>query len=200
MGVLCDVCGLAFYSMYNLKRHKHLKHSDNIESNTPSLEEDDKSTIVSDESEVETDNKRTESGGDSNSESSDEDYDETYFPEDVKTGNKNPFWVTILSAALKSMSTLPTNIEALMSSQYFPDLVDSIRDRYCYQKRLIHALDMSQIEEKMSKYEDQLIERNFSNADAKDLTWDHLKYLFKRLIERNEDIVQEELIRRGEEN
>jgi hypothetical protein len=116
--------------------------------------------------------------------------------ENIEKGYKNPFWRFLLEHSYEIMEDFPENIEELKSFEYFNDFVDKLRKHYNLLKHLILSLQNSDIEDKLSEYEESLEEKNFSEEDAQELAWDHLKFLFKRLIDHNKDIFAKELDKR----
>jgi hypothetical protein len=129
-----------------------------------------------------------------NTEVSDEEID----PDEIEQGSKNFFWREILSLAYSKLRQFPGNAEELENFEYFQELVYLIRKYYKTHKFMQLALENSKIENKLSEYADSLVEKNFTDMDAKELAWDHLKFLFKRLIIRNQDIFNDELKNREE--
>ena len=41
------------------------------------------------------------------------------------------------------------------------------------------------------------MDKDFDDDDAEELAWEHMKFLFKRLIDNNEDIFEEEAEKRN---
>jgi Zinc finger, C2H2 type len=184
---MCDVCGKTFSSNFNLKRHIASKHS-NLESEDTSTNDDQSSETA------ETVSNSTEA---ENSESNDD--ESSLDSTDIRSRSQNFFWRNILELAFKNMEDFPESVDELKNVDHFPIFIDSMRKFYKNHKFMQLALERSEIERKLNEYEEALVEKNFSNKDAKELTWDHLKFLFKRLIDRNLDIYNEELKNREDE-
>jgi len=72
--------------------------------------------------------------------------------------------------------------------------MDLSKKFYDEQHYLIHALKESYLENEILAYNDWYIrKRNFDEDDALDLAWDNFKPLFKKLIDHNKDIFDDEL-------
>jgi hypothetical protein len=119
--------------------------------------------------------------------------DEEIDHDEIEQGNKNFSWREILSLAYSKLRQFSENSEELENFEYFPELVYLIRKYYNTYKFMQLALENSKIESKLIEYAESLVEKNFTDMDAKELAWDHLKFLFKRLIIRNQDIFNDEL-------
>lgn len=173
MTKICEICGLTLASKYSYNRHMMVKHPYNVPDNsTDQNDENDTSSVSS-----------------NNSETSEE-YDEA---DHVDTGNRNPFWRTILSVAYSKMDEIPENFDEMKNYKFFNELTDILKGLYEKQKFYDKCLGNSKIENKLNEYKELLSEKGFNDKDADEASWEHLKFLFKGLIDYNKDIFDAEL-------
>ena len=82
------------------------------------------------------------------------------------------------------MDEFPEQIQDLKSHKYFTELTDILKKFYDRHNFLDKSLNCSKIENKLYEYKDLLVDKGFSYKDAAEASWEHLKFLFKGLIER----------------
>lgn len=186
---MCTICGSAFSSVFNLKRHQNTKHAVESSEKDSIEEEEEEHTDADEDMESEAETIRT---GDTDS----SDDDESPTPDDLIVGNKSFFWRKILETAYKNMRDFPDTIEELKNFEYFPELVELMRKFHNMHDYMQLSLENSNIHDKLSKYQYTLEDKKINARDAKELAWDHLKFLFKHLIDRNPDLFDEEMQRR----
>ena len=175
----CEICGKTLASNYSYTRHKMTQHPNNLfhQKSYMSNEdmEDDTSSISTPPSDA--------------NESSDE-HDEV---DHIDRGNQNPFWRALLSNTYSEMNELPENFEELKTYKYFSELTDILKSFYDKHKFLSASLEKSKIEDKLYEYKELLVEKGFSYNDAAEASWEHLKFLFKSLIDGNKDLFEDEM-------
>lgn len=179
----CEVCGKILATVFTLNRHMDLVH----------IKKDDEEETM-DSSTVGEEDEEDDMEDGINSE------DDASEASEGSTGYGSDFWTQALTWACQNMKTIPTSVDSLKNMEYFPQLMDLIRKYYDNHKFLQSSLENSDIENKMADYQEYLKEKIFEDEDAEELSWEHMKFLFKRLIDNNEDIFVNELRRRQDDN
>lgn len=174
----CKICGKFLSTVYNLHRHENSIHSD-VNSDVTNKQNDES------KSDEETEKHESQS------QSEDE--------EELDQGYGNPFWRHVLQKVYGDMEHFPNSIDELKGNQYFSTFMELARKVYDEQHHLMYALKFSNLEISLTACKDWWIQkRNFDEDDALDLAWDNFKPLFKKLIDQNEDIFDDEFNERQE--
>ncbi len=181
MAVFCEICNKSLNNNYTLKRHLHLMHG--------------QMSVGGDMEESESDNSQQSSGEEDGSDKISTDSSES--EEQVESGWNNQFWRNLIKSILSTMEIIPSTIEELKTDQYFTKFLEQLRTHYKAHEFMQDALYDSDLNNRLQKttryYMDKL---KFNRKEAEDMSWFSRKYLFKKLLERNADTLEQEWLKR----
>ncbi len=144
---------------------------------------------------------------DSSSEKSSNEGDESYCVSDdsseeeenehVEKGWTNEFWRQILRRAYDDMKDFPDQIDKMKWDEYYSAFIENLQKYYKAHKFLEKALRASRLEDKLINTQEYYErEVNCGEKEAAEVAWDSRKFLFRKLIDKNPDLFQNEIDKR----
>lgn len=187
---MCEDCGHNFVSKFSLDRHAFSKHNLVNEETEDNESERNDSASENEENESERNDEDCVSENDDNQSNESSRTDLTNNEDDPF---RSEFWTYIIKGAYSTLDEFPENFSDVITGEAFTEMLAEIRNRYEIFLKVKEAYECDEIAKKLEKTIEYFqYKLDYEKDEAEENAWDSRKYLFKKLLTKNEDLYNEE--------